>query len=257
MQENLRSLSNQILHVQEEERKSISRELHDEVGQHLTAVSTMLAALRNDGAPAAEEPARKIAGIQRLLEVTMETVHNFARELRPASLDELGLLPALRSCLQAFAERTGLRVRFRGTAAAEMLDSERKTVLFRVAQESLTNVAKHAEATRVAITLRKAGDGISMEVADDGKSFREDPGNSARCKQRLGLLGMQERVRLVGGEFRIKPEPGKGTTVRVVIPFGAPRAPSPSAHLPDRNGRANPAMPGPRPALFRDRTEER
>src|SRR5262249_22027527 len=161
--------SNQILHVQEEERKNISRELHDEVGQHLTAISVMLATLKHNGAANNEDLSRRIAGTQRLLQVTMETVHNFARELRPAILDDLGLLPALRSSLNAFGARTGLRVRFRGNASAEKLPNEEKTVLFRVAQESLTNVAKHAHASRVQIALRKFDGGIYMEVADNGK----------------------------------------------------------------------------------------
>ncbi len=219
MQESLRNLSSQILHVQEEERKNISRELHDEVGQHLTAVSVMLATLKSNGAARTEELAQRIAGTQRLLQVTMETVHNFARELRPAILDDLGLLPALRSSLSAFAARTGLRVRLRGSATVEKLGNEQKTVLFRVVQESLTNVAKHAQASRVDVVLHKAEDGIAMEIADNGKSFRDDPRSSVRFRQRLGLLGMQERVRLVNGRFNIKPDPGRGTTVQVLIPF--------------------------------------
>jgi signal transduction histidine kinase len=139
--------------------------------------------------------------------------------LRPAILDELGLLPALRSSLNGFARRTGLRVRFRGSASAEKLSNEQKTVLFRIAQESLTNVAKHAQASRVDIVLRKAEGGLCMEIADNGKSFRSVPHQSVRSKQGLGLLGMQERVRLVNGRFNINPDPSRGTTVRVVVPF--------------------------------------
>jgi signal transduction histidine kinase len=231
----LRNLSSQILHVQEEERRNISRELHDQVGQHLTAISVMLAAMRNNGAAKSEELAGKIAGTQRLLQITMETVHDFARELRPAILDELGLLPALRSSLNGFARRTGLRVRLHGSTSAEKLSSEQKTVLFRIAQESLTNVAKHARASRVEIVLRKVEGGLCMEIADNGKSFRDDPRKSIRRKQRLGLLGMQERVRLVNGRFNIKPDPSKGTTVQVIVPFkSAGRFARPDSR-PDRN----------------------
>ena len=153
-----------------------------------------------------------------MLQETMDVVHNFARELRPAILDELGLLPALRSHLKAFQELNGLQVSFRGTPAAEELDIEQKTVLYRIAQESLTNVAKHAEASRVEVVLRKTGKAIRMEIADDGKSFREDAKNLTRRKQRLGLLGMEERVRQVYGRFSIEPRAGRGTTVRVVLP---------------------------------------
>src|SRR5712671_5850928 len=131
MQESLRNLSNKILSTQEEERRRISRELHDEVGQSLTAISVTLATLKNNGAAGA---AAKLAGAQRLLRETMEAVHDFARELRPAMLDELGLLPALRSYLKGFAGRTGLRVHFRGNLIAEKLADDQKTVVFRIVQ---------------------------------------------------------------------------------------------------------------------------
>jgi signal transduction histidine kinase len=224
MEENLRSLSNQVLHAQEEERKRISRELHDEVGQALTAVSVTLATLKNDRGGSFAMIAPKLADAQQLLQESMETVHGFARELRPTILDELGLVPALRSCLQAFAERTGLTVHLRANPMAEQLNGEQKTVLFRVAQESLTNVAKHAEASRVDVLIRKLGGGIRMDVADNGKSFRENSRERAKGTRRLGLLGMQERVRLVNGTFSVKPDPGRGTTIRVVIPFESPSA---------------------------------
>jgi signal transduction histidine kinase len=221
MESDLRSLSNQILHAQEQERKRVSRELHDEVGQALTAVSVTLAALKNTYPNAPGGMGAKLADAQHLLQESMEAVHGFARELRPTILDELGLVPALRSCLKAFAERTGLVVRFHADPMAEQLNSEQKTVLFRVAQESLTNVAKHAQASRVAIVIRKSGEGVSMEVVDNGKSFRNNghrPGQSPE-KKRLGLLGMQERARLVNGTFAVKAEPGHGTTIRVVLPL--------------------------------------
>jgi len=215
-----RQLSNRILHAQEDERKRISRELHDETGQALTAISVMLAALKHDEA-ASKSPtfASKMAETQRLLEKTMESIHHFARELRPTMLDELGLIPALRSHVKSFSEHTGLRVKLSANPAAEQLNNEQKTVLFRIAQESLTNVAKHARATRVHLTLRKAGEHLLMEIADNGQSFEVSPTGAAKRKQRLGLLGMQERVRLVNGRFLIKPQPGKGTTVSVAIPF--------------------------------------
>jgi signal transduction histidine kinase len=224
MEENLRNLSNQILHVQEEERKHISRELHDEVGQAMTAISINIEALGNNGAAGSDRFKQNAAETQALLLQTMETVHRFARELRPAMLDELGLLPAFRSYLKGFADRTRLRVRFRGNPIAEKLGNDQKTVLFRVAQESLTNVAKHARASQVKVVISKLKDGVCMLVADNGKSFTPSPMNSAKSRQRLGLLGMQERVRLVNGRFVIRPQPGKGTTVRVVIPFHAERA---------------------------------
>src|SRR5262249_10127199 len=155
----------------------------------------------------------KIADTQSLLGQTMECVHRFARELRPTMLDELGLLSALRSYLKGFAERTGLRVHFKASPQAEKLDDEQKTVVFRVAQESLTNVAKHAQAPQVTATLRTLKNGVRMQITDNGKSFRVQPQFSVGTRKRLGLLGMQERVRLVNGRFAIESEPGKGTTV--------------------------------------------
>lgn len=224
MEENLRSLSNQVLHAQEEERKRISRELHDEVGQALTAVSVTLATLKNGRTMDVPLIGRKLADAQQLLQESMQAVHGFARELRPTILDELGLLPALRSCLKAFADRTGLAVRFTANPMAEELNNDQKTVLFRVAQESLTNVAKHAEASCVDVVIRKVGDNIRMDVADNGKSFRETPNHRAKGKRRLGLLGMAERMRLVNGTFTVKPDPGHGTLIRVLIPFESPSA---------------------------------
>jgi signal transduction histidine kinase len=219
MQENLRNLSNQILHVQEEERKRISRELHDEVGQALTAINTHLTMVQRNGATEAASLKKRLGDIQGLLAQTMETVHRFARELRPAMLDELGLLPALRSYLKGFGERTGLRVQFQGGAGAEDLDDEQKTVVFRVTQESLTNVAKHAQASQVAVSVRRLKDVVEVQIKDDGKAFEANQQLGLNGKKRLGLLGMQERVRLVNGRFAIKSAPGKGTTVRVEIPL--------------------------------------
>jgi PAS domain S-box-containing protein len=223
IEESLRDLSSKILRAQEEERQRISRELHDEVGQSLTAISVTLATLRNNGAAKNGNVSRLIGGTQRLLEGTMEAVHRFARELRPAMLDELGLVPAMRSHVKRFSERTGLRVQFRADPIVEKLNGEQKTAIFRIAQESLTNVAKHAHASRVNILLRKFGDGICLEIADNGKSFRTGTEIAAQKKQRLGLLGMQERVRLVNGQFRLQAKPGLGTTVRVTIPFAFAR----------------------------------
>jgi signal transduction histidine kinase len=219
----LRDLSTQVLHVQEEERKHISRELHDEVGQALTAISMNLPILERDYGVDKVHFQKVIADTEQLLRQTMETVHGFARELRPAMLDELGLLPTLRSYLNRFAERTGIQATFSGSQQAEKLNNHEKTVLFRVVQESLTNVAKHAHASCVSVILQSSNDLIKMEIRDDGKSFRATPqhGNNSNGKKRLGLLGMRERVRLVNGYFAMVCTPGEGTTVVVEIPFKA------------------------------------
>ncbi|PYV20463.1 MAG: hypothetical protein DMG24_22700 [Acidobacteria bacterium] len=163
----------------------------------------------------------------------MATLHSFARELRPAMLDELGLIPALRSYLRDYAQRTGLSVRFKGSTASERLDGEQKTALFRVVQESLTNVAKHAHASQVDVTLRTVNGGVQILIKDNGKGFAAaGPRRSAKGKKRLGLLGMQERARLVNGHFSVKSAPGRGTSVRMDIPFKSGNNQSPSNVVP-------------------------
>lgn len=144
----------QILHVQEEERKRISRELHDEVGQALAAINTHLALVQRQRIGEQDFVFRTaIADVEKLLIGAIERMHSFARALRSAALDDLGLLPALRSYLKDYAERTGLLVRFERAAKDVRLNAEQETALFRIAQESLTNVAKHAQATEVVVTL--------------------------------------------------------------------------------------------------------
>ncbi|MDB6020311.1 MAG: Histidine kinase, partial [Pedosphaera sp.] len=147
MQENLRYLSSQIFHVQEEERKRISRELHDEVGQALTAVNVNLAVLKNAVRGKSRLLRRKIKDAQMLLEQTMDSVHSFSRELRPPMLDDLGLIPTLRSFVKSFSERTGVQVTLAANPLGEKMEMDKKTVFYRVAQEALTNIAKHAQAT--------------------------------------------------------------------------------------------------------------
>jgi signal transduction histidine kinase len=154
----------------------------------------------------------------------MEIVHRFARELRPSMLDHLGPYAALQNYVKAFAQRTGIKVEIEAEANLEQLDLQQGTVLYRVAQESLTNVYKHAQATRVRIHLRQLGHAICMEVIDNGRAARPvNPANGA-AHQRLGVLGMQERVRLVNGQLAIESIPKRGTTVRVEIPLPSDRA---------------------------------
>lgn len=219
----LRELSSKIIQAQEEERKRISRELHDEVGQALTAIGINLHLLKQTeakGGKGGKGLETSITEIQGILELTMENVHRFSYELRPAMLDDLGLVSALRFYTRAFAKRTGIKVRFNSDGEAEHLDPEPKTVIYRVAQESLTNVYKYARATRVRVTLRRMNAGIRLIVKDDGRGFRLDQLSSGlRDKGGLGLMGMQERLRLVNGAFSVESQPGVGTTVQATIPL--------------------------------------
>jgi PAS domain S-box-containing protein len=221
LQKQLRHLSHQVLQAQEEERKRISRELHDEIAQVLTAINLHLAKLKNEAAPNSKDFKRKIARTQRLVEKSVNIVHQFAGQLRPAVLDDLGLIPALHSYVKDFAKRTGLSIRFTSFTRdkAKQLDSAKRTVLYRVAQESLINVARHAQASEVNISIHKVRGVIHMEVKDNGKSFQVQAALPTGKKKRLGLLGMRERVEMVGGRFSVESSPGNGTTIRAEIPF--------------------------------------
>jgi signal transduction histidine kinase len=219
LQKQLRQLSRQILSAQEEERKRISRELHDVIAQTLTGINVRLAALKKESALTTRNLDRNIASTQRLVEKSVDIVHQFARELRPAVLDDLGLIPALHSFVKIFSKRTRLHVHLKAFAGVEELEIAKRTVFFRVAQEALTNVARHAHARQVEVNFQKVHNTARMEIKDDGKSFSVERALHANTGKRLGLLGMRERVEMVGGTFCVESAPGHGTTVRVEIPF--------------------------------------
>ena len=223
MQAHLRRLSQEILSAHEEERKKISRELHDEIGQTLTAVNVKLSALKIQAADNTQGLKTRIASTQRLVERSMNSVHQFARRLRPPLLDDLGLIPALHSYMKDFTKRTRIPIHFAAFAGIERLDIDKRTVLYRVAQEALTNVAKHARASRVNLTIVKLRGDVYMDVQDDGRAFSVERALVPMRNQRLGLLGMRERVEMVGGSFTVESERNNGTLVRAQIPSGAGR----------------------------------
>lgn len=218
MQEELRHLSRQLLSAQEEERRKISRELHDVIAQTLTGINVRLAALKSESTASTRELQRQITSTQELVEKSVDIVHRFARDLRPTLLDDLGLIPALRSYMKAFMDDTGIRVTLKAFAGIEESNSARRTALYRVAQESLTNVARHAQASHAEVNISKRKNGICMEIHDNGKGFQMNGTSSAKKNNRLGLLGMRERIEMVGGTFCVESVPGTHTTVRVEIP---------------------------------------
>jgi len=220
LQEQLRRLSRQILSAQEEERRRISRELHDVIAQTLTGINLRLATLKKAAAGNLNGLARNIASTQRLVEQSVNLVHAFARELRPAVLDDLGLVPALHSFVKLFSKRTRIHVHLQAFAGVEQLDNDQRTILYRVAQEALTNVSRHAQASRVEVSIQKITDGICMRINDNGKAFEVERVLHARGRKRLGLLGMRERLEMIGGRFGIESVPGKGTTITALIPVG-------------------------------------
>jgi len=219
MQEKLRSLARQILFAQEDERKRVSRELHDEVVQTLVGINVELAALKREADCGLRPLRAKIARTQRLVEKSVDAVHCFARELRPTVLDDLGLIPALQSYLKIMAVRKKLKIRLTAFAEVDTLDNARRTVLYRVAQESLINVARHAEASAVDVILTKIPDAVRMEVSDNGKAFDVKRVLSSKTNKRLGLVGMRERVEMMGGTVTIDSVAGRGTTVCAELPL--------------------------------------
>jgi PAS domain S-box-containing protein len=224
MQAQLRHLSHQILHAQEEERKRISRELHDEIAQALVGVNVHLEGLTRQAAGKRGVLLQRILRTQRVVRKTMDVVHLFARQLRPAVLDDLGLIPALHAFLNEFTKRTGVRASLTVFAAVEQLNMDKRTVLYRVAHEALNNVARHAQASRVEVTIEKLLDSVSMTIKDNGKSFDVESALHANRGRRLGLLGMRERVEMVGGHLDVQSAQGQGTTIIAQIPLDAPRS---------------------------------
>jgi len=220
MQGQLRHLSHQILQAQEEERLRISRDLHDEIAQTLVGINVQLAALTHEAAGGPKGLQQKIAHAQHMVEESVEKVHQFARKLRPALLDDLGLIPALHAFMKSFTAQTGVHTSLTAIAEVERLDTAKRTVFFRVAQEALTNVARHAQASRVEVLIQKLPKGICMKIKDDGKSFQVDHVLHGKGQKHLGLLGMRERLEMVGGSFAVESAPGKGTTIIAQILSG-------------------------------------
>jgi signal transduction histidine kinase len=219
MQERLRQLSRQLLLAQEEERKKISRELHDVIAQTLTSINVRLAKLRTEATLNTRGIERSIVDTERLVQHSVDIVHRFARELRPTVLDDLGLIPALHTHLKSFRAETGIRICFSAAAAVEKVKTDKRTVLYRVAQEALNNIARHAHASEAKVELQVLDGAVCMKIIDNGKGFRQARVQQTRKRKRLGLLGMKERLEMVGGNFTLESEPGKGTVVVAQIPI--------------------------------------
>ena len=218
MQGELHNLSRELLSIQEEERRKISRELHDVIAQTLTGINMRLAALKVESIINIAQLQEKITSTQHLVEQSLDIVHRFATELRPSVLDDLGLIPALKSFMKKFMEDTGVRVSIKVFAGIEQASGTVRTVLYRIALEALTNVARHAKASQVQVHIQSLNGIIRMEVTDNGHGFVVDGTACANKKGRLGLLGMRERIEMIGGSFGVESAPGQPTTVRVEIP---------------------------------------
>lgn len=214
----LRQLWRRLSEVEETERRRLSRELHDRVGQNLTALSLNLSILMSlIPQELAERIGSRLVDSQNILQETVACIRNVMAELRPPVLDDYGLPAALRWYATQFGARLGIPIGVWAEDLPERLDRSVETVLFRVAQESLTNVAKHAQAAQVALALEAEEARIRLSVADDGRGF--DPGAQAEAGAvpRWGLLSMRERVEAIGGAFRVESAPGAGTRILVEI----------------------------------------
>ncbi len=214
--EQLRNLTAHLESVREEERKHIAREIHDELGQALTALKMDLFWLGKRLPEANAAVHDKTRSMLNLLEETARSVQRIACELRPGLLDDLGLQAAMEWQAQEFEERTGIPCEVSLYSGNGSLDQERATTVFRIFQETLTNVIRHAEATRVQVTLEKQEGDLVMSVQDNGKGIRE---RQITHPKSLGLIGIRERIRRWGGTVTIRGRSDEGTTVRVSIPL--------------------------------------
>jgi signal transduction histidine kinase len=209
----LRELSARLVEAQEMERKAISRELHDAIGQSLSAV---LLELRNMSAalpPQPESLTENVETVRKLVESLVGMVRNMALLLRPSMLDDLGLMPALEWQAREVSRRTGMVIDTAADELPENLSDDQKTCIFRVVQEALNNISKHAGALTVRVILRVNRDAILLSVQDDGKGFEP------RKQRGLGLIGIQERVTNLGGTVQVESQPGRGTLLMVQLPF--------------------------------------
>jgi signal transduction histidine kinase len=216
--ERLQSLSRRLVEIQENERLYIARELHDEAGQMLTALMLDLVTLETQ----ADEPEvilKKVPEMEEALNAISENLHNVAMALRPASLDHLGLVPALRQYVESVGERYKLKASFTAGNFQERLPANTETELYRIVQEALTNVARHAHASQVDVVLTVRDRKLVVIVEDDGNGF--DPEKVPETGH-LGLFGMRERAEMVGGRLMIESKPGKGTTVMVEVDYDSP-----------------------------------
>jgi signal transduction histidine kinase len=214
-QRELRRLSQELVRAQEAERRSISRELHDEVGQMLTALRMELVGLEEIRSSPGEIFRNKLQDAKQLTEQTLLSVRDMAMGLRPAMLDDLGLGPALEWQGREFSRRNGIPVDVQIDGLVEDLPEAHRTCIFRIVQEALTNCARHAQAKSIRVTLHGRQDAVLLSVQDDGVGMA----GGWPASRGLGLIGVEERARELGGQVTISSQPGKGTNLRVEIPW--------------------------------------
>jgi two-component system sensor histidine kinase UhpB len=217
-QHHLTALTARALNAEEEERKRIARELHDDTAQSLAALLIRLRLLRT-----IEDQQGRAAMIDDFREQVgdaLERVRRFARGLRPAALDELGLVPAIESHVRSLSESVGIPIRIEADHVDAMLSQEAELALYRIAQESISNAVRHAQPTRVVVRIRRESRAVVLSVSDDGRGFEIEEVNTSQ-EGGLGIFGMKERASYVGGQVTIRSVRSEGTDVRAVIPVAS------------------------------------
>ncbi len=214
--EQLRELSARLQSVREEERTRIARAIHDELGQTLTGLKMDVAWLQKHLDQPRPMLLAKMQAMSQLIDITIQTVRRISTELRPGLLDDLGLAATIEWQLQEFQTRTGIEGNLISAPEETTLDAEGATTVFRIFQEILTNVVRHAQASQVEVTLEETDTFLTLQVQDNGRGMTESELHSPKS---IGLLGMQERARLRAGEVHFQGAPGRGTIVTVRLPL--------------------------------------
>lgn len=215
-----RDLLHQVVTAQEHERQRIARELHDTTGQALTALGLGFAAASETVRTNPEIASRQLGELKKLSMQTLEELRDLIGNLRPSVLDDLGLVPALQGQIREFINRTGVPADLVLHGKRRRVQPEIETIVFRITQEALTNVTRHAAAKQVSIQLDFQPDILSLTIKDNGRGFEPPSVLNPHARRRSwGLLGMQERVALVGGHYQLLSAPGQGTTIQVSIPL--------------------------------------
>ena len=219
LREDLRLYISQITRAHEEERNRIARELHDDTIQELVAISRRLDAIASRRSVTPEDVLKSMEQLQRNIDGILQGIRRFTQDLRPPTLEYLGLLPALRELVSQVREEFGLDAELKVNGTRQHFTKEEEILIYRIVQEALRNIWKHAEATKVDVTIEFIDGKTSVTVSDNGKGFEQKEGLELAKTGKLGLIGMYERARLLGGTLETKSELGKGTQVIAELPF--------------------------------------
>lgn len=216
----LKAISERAIHAQEEERVRIARSLHDDTAQTISMLIINLERIEKKIPQDDPDLSRRVSESYKVATLLLENLRKVIWDLRPSILDDLGLIPAIRWYAQTNLDEKGIHVEMRGGIGAMRLPPHLETMLFRILQEAVSNIVRHATASKVIISLRPEGNHVVLDVQDNGRGFDvERTTGSAVTRKQLGLLGMQERASLVNGMVKVESIPGEGTILRVYIPL--------------------------------------